>query len=141
MVHRREPIVIAASGSMPDDEVDAVCHTIGDVTSSTAAMSPAIAPRNSRAASHATPAAVSSIAAILGELSQDEALQVVGFRHAEQHRMIASLHPLLDDRDVRLRVDRGVVDDLGERRLVDVVRAAAGDERAARVRAASARAG
>ena len=47
--------------------------------------------------------------------------------------MIAALHPLLDDRHVHLRVDRGLVDDLGEHRLVDVVRAAAGDERAARV--------
>ena len=67
------------------------------------------------------------------QLSEDEALQVVGLRHAEQHRMIAALHPLLDHRDVRLRVDRRVVDDLGERRLVDVVRTAAGHERAARV--------
>ena len=69
----------------------------------------------------------------LRELSEDEAFQVVGLGHAEQHRMIAALHPLLDHRHVRLRVDARVVDDLGERRLVDVVRAAAGDQRAARI--------
>ena len=61
------------------------------------------------------------------EFSQNEALEIVGLRNAEQDRMIASLHPLLDDRDVGLRIDRGVVDDLGERRLVDVIRAAARD--------------
>ena len=47
--------------------------------------------------------------------------------------MIAPLHPLLDDADVRSRVDRGVVDDLREVRLVDVIRTAARDQRPARI--------
>ena len=43
--------------------------------------------------------------------------------------MIAPLHPLLDDRDVaRARRRAASRDDVGERRLADVVRAAAGDQ-------------
>src|SRR5688500_1693080 len=62
---------------------------------------------------------------------QDEALQVVGLRHAEQHRVIASLHPLLDHRERGVTVGGGVLQHLGEHRFVDVVGAAAGDEVAA----------
>src|SRR5689334_23401373 len=65
------------------------------------------------------------------KLSEDETLQVIRLGHPEQDRMVAALHPFLDDGDVRLSVDARLVHDLGERRLVDVVRAAAGDERAA----------
>ena len=69
----------------------------------------------------------------LCQLSKNEAFQVVRFRHAEQHGMIAALHAFLEHRHVRLRVDGRLVDDLGEQRLVDVVRTAAGVERAAAV--------
>src|SRR6186713_3448039 len=44
--------------------------------------------------------------------------------------MVASLLALLDDRDGRARVGRRLLDDLEEQLLADVVRAAAGDERA-----------
>ena len=47
--------------------------------------------------------------------------------------MVARLAALLDDRDRRPRVDRGRVEDRLEVRLVDVVRARAGDEAPARV--------
>src|SRR5687767_10739328 len=60
------------------------------------------------------------------DATQDKALQVIGFWNADQHRMIAALHPLLHDRKGRMAVDGRVVKDLREQRLVDVVRATAG---------------
>src|SRR5579859_70766 len=48
----------------------------------------------------------------LRQLSQNEALQVVRLGDAEQHRVIAALHPLFDNGDVNLRVDGRFVDDL-----------------------------
>src|SRR3954454_17310993 len=69
----------------------------------------------------------------LPDLPDDETLQVIGLWDAEQHRVIAALHALLDHRDVRLRVERGFVHDLRECPLADVVRTAAGYEHAARV--------
>ena len=41
------------------------------------------------------------------ELPQDEAFQVVRFRNGHEDRVIAPLHPLLDHRDVCMRIDRG----------------------------------
>src|SRR4029079_19727480 len=68
-----------------------------------------------------------------GEFPENEALQVIGFRNAEQDGMIAALHPLLDDGDLRVAVDGGFVEDLSERRLVHVVGAAAGHKVPSRV--------
>src|SRR5437762_5653226 len=47
--------------------------------------------------------------------------------------MVAALHPLFDNRDMDLGIDRRLVHQFRERRLVDVVRATAGHERAAGV--------
>ena len=46
--------------------------------------------------------------------------------------MIATLTPLLDHDNVSARVGGGLGDDAAERGLIDVIRAAGGDERAAR---------
>src|SRR6478752_3781297 len=71
--------------------------------------------------------------ASLLDFAQDEALQIVRLRYAEKNRMIAALHPLFDDCDLRLRIDGGVIHDLRELRFADVIRAAAGDQRPSRL--------
>src|SRR5262249_35664229 len=68
----------------------------------------------------------------LSQLPQDETLQIVGLRHGHQHGMISALHPFLDDDNVAAGVHRGRRQHVGERRLADVVGAAAGHEEAAR---------
>jgi hypothetical protein len=64
----------------------------------------------------------------LPELSKDEAFEIVGFRHAKEHRVVAALHPFFDNGHVGPRINRRVVDDFRKGRFVDVVRAAAGHE-------------
>src|SRR5262245_9166248 len=67
------------------------------------------------------------------ELSQEEALQIVGFRHGEQHGMIACLGALLDQREHDSCIVRGALHDVEESRFADVKGATAGDERSPRL--------
>ena len=64
--------------------------------------------------------------------AQDQTLQVIGLRHAEQDRVIASLRPLLDERHVGAGVRGRLGDDVEEHGFGDVVGAAAGHQEAAR---------
>ena len=45
---------------------------------------------------------------ILGEFPEDKALQVIGFRHAQQDRVIAALHAFFHDGYVDMGVGGGV---------------------------------
>ena len=49
-----------------------------------------------------------------GQLAQNQAVQVLGLGHPEQHRVVAALGPPLDDRHLAAGVDGRVVHDLGE---------------------------
>ena len=66
-----------------------------------------------------------------GKSAKQKTLQVIRLGHAEQHRVIAALHPLLDDAHRDTGVQRRFVHDLSEHRFVDVIRTAAGDQIAA----------
>src|SRR5262249_29697620 len=66
------------------------------------------------------------------EFSEHQTLEIVGLGHADEHGMIARLRAFLDERHGGARVYRRVRHDGDERRLVDVVRAAARDEMTAR---------
>src|SRR5688500_3409126 len=68
-----------------------------------------------------------------GQFPQNKALQVIRLGHPQHDWMIPALHPLLHDADDYLRVERRVEDHFRERRFVDVVRAAAGNQKPARL--------
>src|SRR6266567_3903706 len=87
---------------------------------------PRLTPSLSRRGFSAKRAAFLS-AVMSGQFAEDEALQIVGFRHAEQDRVVAALHPFLDDSNGHSRIHRRRIHDVGELRLIDVVRTAAGN--------------
>src|SRR3954469_6256990 len=68
---------------------------------------------------------------ISGQLSQNQALQIVRLGDVNQDRVIAALRALLDQRDLGVRVGGGGCDHVDEQLFANVVRATARDEKAA----------
>src|SRR4029453_8641236 len=95
---------------------------------------PAIAPRPACATNAEAERSMTKIresrltVAILLHPAQDETLQVIRLRDADEHGMIPPLHPLFDDRHRSMAVDLLFVNHRSKHLLVHVVGTAAGDE-------------